>query len=74
MCLGLVMKVINVGKDYAICDYFGNKTKVRIDFISNVKVNDYLLIHAGFAISKLAKNEGEERIKLFKELEGYEDE
>ena len=41
---------------------------------TNVKVNDYLLIHAGFAISKLAKNEGEERIKLFKELEGYEDE
>lgn len=74
MCLGLVMKVIKVQKNEAICDYFGNKTKVRIDFISNVKVNDYLLIHAGFAISKLAKNEGEERIKLFKELEGYEDE
>lgn len=74
MCLGLVMKVIKVQKNEAICDYFGNKTKVRIDFISNVKVNDYLLIHAGFAISKLTKNEGEERIKLFKELEGYENE
>ena len=44
MCLGLVMKVIKVQKNEAICDYFGNKTKVRIDFISNVKVNDYLLI------------------------------
>lgn len=69
MCLGLVMKVEKVNDNEAVCSYFGNKRNIRIDFINDVKIGDYLLIHAGFAISKLSESEGEERIKIFKELE-----
>ena len=55
MCLGLVMKVEEINSKEAICDYFGNKRNIRIDVINDVKIGDYLLVHAGFAISILSK-------------------
>lgn len=69
MCLGLVMKVKEIIDNEAVCDYLGNKRKVRIDLIESVAIGDYLLIHAGFAISKLSKEDGEERIELLKQLD-----
>lgn len=69
MCLGLVMKVLNINEKEALCDYLGNKRKIRIDVINNIEIGDYLLVHAGFAISKLSKEEGEERLEIFKELQ-----
>ena len=69
MCLGLVMKVISIDGKEALCDYLGNRRKIRIDVINKVEVGDYLLIHAGFAISKVSEEEGNERLQIFKELE-----
>lgn len=69
MCLGLVMKVISIDDKEALCDYLGNRRKIRIDVIKDVSLGDYLLIHAGFAISKLSKEEGEERLDIFKEIQ-----
>lgn len=69
MCLGIVMKVEMIDGKEALCDYLGNKRMIRIDVIDDVNIGDYLLIHAGFAISKLDRSEGEERLKIFKELE-----
>lgn len=71
MCLGLVMKVLEIRKEEkeAICDYLGNKRKVRIDLIQELKINDYLLIHAGFAISKVPEKEALERISAIEEVD-----
>ena len=41
----------------------------KYDVIKDVSLGDYLLVHAGFAISKLSKEEGEERLDIFRELE-----
>ena len=69
MCLGLVTKVISIDDKEALCDHLGNRRKIRIDVIKDVSLGDYLLVHAGFAISKLSKEEGEERLDIFRELE-----
>lgn len=69
MCLSLVMKVEKIYNEEALCDYLGVKRKIRIDVINNVKVGDYLLVHAGFALNKLSREEAEERITLFNEIE-----
>lgn len=69
MCLSLVMKVEKIYNKEALCDYLGVKRKIRIDVINNVKVGDYLLVHAGFALNKLSREEAEERITLFNEIE-----
>ena len=69
MCLGIVMKIEEINGKEAIANYYGNRRKVRLDIISDSKVGDYILIHAGFAISKLTEEEGEERMELLKELD-----
>ena len=41
---------------------------VNLSLITNPQLGDYVLVHAGFAIEKLNKDEANKRIKLFKEL------
>lgn len=63
------MKIEKIYENEAICDYLGNKRKVRIDIINNVNEGDYVLIHAGFAIARLEEREGKERLEALKEVE-----
>ncbi len=70
MCLAIPGKIIqiNIKDNLATIDY-GDGTK-RIINISLVDINigDYVLVHAGFAIEKLNKNEAEKTLDLFREL------
>ena len=63
------MKVEEIKENTAKCDYFGNKRDIRIDIIPELKVGEYVLVHAGFAISKLKEEEGRERLEALKEVE-----
>lgn len=68
MCVAIPGKVIKVLGEEAIIG-FGNITKqVNIMLIEGVKVDDYLIIHGGCAINKISKEEGEETIRIFREL------
>ncbi len=70
VCLAIPGKIIqiNIKDNLATIDY-GDGTK-RIINISLVDINigDYVLVHAGFAIEKLNKNEAEKTLDLFREL------
>jgi hydrogenase expression/formation protein HypC len=41
---------------------------VDMSLIENPQKGEYVIVHAGFAIEKLDKDEADARIKLFKEL------
>ena len=68
MCLAIPMKVEKVKGEFAIVSVGSVKKEVNISFIENVKKGDYLIVHAGFAISKLDKKEAEETLKIFEEM------
>jgi hydrogenase expression/formation protein HypC len=42
--------------------------------VEDVKPGDYVLIHVGFAIEKLSKEDALETLAIFKELEALEQE
>jgi len=42
--------------------------KANIQLVSGVKVGDYVLLHAGFAIQKLDEKEAMETLKLLEEF------
>ena len=44
------------------------KKNIVTTLIPNLKIGDYILVHAGFAITKIEKAEAEETLKIFKEL------
>lgn len=69
MCLGLPLKIVEIDNKEAIGELNGVKRKVRIDLIENLKIGDYVMIHAGFAIEKLDESSALETLDIVNELE-----
>ena len=76
MCLAIPGKVISIDKkkDYASIDYGdGTKRNVNVSLV-DVKIGDYVLVHAGFAIQVLDEKEANETLELFREMLSTEEE
>ena len=70
MCLAIPGKIIEIDneKEIAIIDYGdGTKRKANVNLV-DVKLGDYVLVHAGFAIEKLNEKEAQETLDLFREM------
>jgi hydrogenase expression/formation protein HypC len=68
MCLAVPLEVVDV-KDNLATVSFGNTTReVYLDLMDTVTVGDFIIVHAGFAIEKLDKEEAAKTLALFKEV------
>ena len=70
MCLAIPGKIIEIdnNKEHAIVDYGdGTKRKANVTLV-DVKIGEYVLVHAGFAIEVLNEKEAEETLDLFREM------
>ena len=68
MCLAIPMKVLTVDGDEGIVEIEGIKRTVGIQLVDDVKVGEYVVVHAGFAIEKLDEEEAKETLELFKKF------
>ena len=69
MCLAIPMELIEItGEGLGKVDSAGVKTDVNIMMIPHARIGDYLIIHAGFGIEVLDKEEAQIRLDLFREL------
>ena len=68
MCLGVPAKVLEVRGRTAIVDYGGIKREVDILLVPDIKPGDYVIVHAGAAISKIDEKEAIETLKLWMEV------
>jgi hydrogenase expression/formation protein HypC len=70
MCLAIPARVARVdGSGGGVVDYLGSEVRANFVLLPGVKAGDWVIIHAGFAISRLTPKEAEETFKLFKEME-----
>lgn len=67
MCLAIPMKVVEIEGNKGIVEYTGIKREVGLDLLEDVEVDDWVIIHTGFAISKLNEEEAQETLSLLKE-------
>ena len=67
MCLAYPMKVIELKKRRAKVSADGIKREVNIEFIKGIKIGDYVMIHAGFAIERFDAKKAKETLSLLKE-------
>ena len=70
MCLAIPGKIIEIDSDknHATADYGdGTKRKINITLVKP-KINDYVLVHAGFAIEIIDESEAKKTLELFKEM------
>jgi len=68
MCLGLPGKVMEITGKRCIVDIMGATREISVDFMKDLKIGDYVLIHAGCAISKIDEEEAQITIDIFKEI------
>ena len=73
MCLGIPGKIkivyeiehTKMGK----VDFSGVELDVCLEATPDVEVDDYVIVHAGFAISQLSEYEANETLSLLKEID-----
>ena len=63
MCLAVPGKIISIDRSIP------EMTMAKVDFGVDVKQGDYILTHAGIAISVVDEKEAEETLKDLKELQ-----
>ncbi|MDD5454877.1 MAG: HypC/HybG/HupF family hydrogenase formation chaperone [Candidatus Ratteibacteria bacterium] len=68
MCLALPTKVIKIDSSGGSVELGGVKRKVNLELLDNVKVGEYVIVHAGFAIQKVDQKEAKETLELLKEM------
>lgn len=68
MCLGVPGKVIKVENKTSLVEILGVTREVSIELLKDVNEGDYVLIHAGCAISKIDEEEALKTIEIFNEL------
>jgi hydrogenase expression/formation protein HypC len=65
MCLAIPGKIISIRNQLATVDFNGVKKEVNISLI-DVKIGEYVMVHAGFAIEKMEKEQLEEIKRMLK--------
>ncbi|MBT3206000.1 MAG: HypC/HybG/HupF family hydrogenase formation chaperone [Gammaproteobacteria bacterium] len=69
MCLALPAQVISINEatDMATVALGEVKREISLALVEDVKINDYVLIHVGYALNKVSEEEAERTLALFAE-------
>jgi hydrogenase expression/formation protein HypC len=68
MCLAVPAIVKEIKGDRAIVELEGVTLEISTIFTPEVKVGDYVIVHAGYSITIMEEKEAEETIKLLREV------
>jgi hydrogenase expression/formation protein HypC len=69
MCLSIPAEVIAIDGEEAIVSVGGVQYKASLQLVENVVVGDFVLLHTGFALEKISKEEADYLWQVFKDQE-----
>jgi len=77
MCLAVPGKITHItGEEplsrLATIDFSGIQKQVSLAYLPEAIINDYVVVHAGFAIALIDQEEAAETLKAFQELDEFE--
>jgi hydrogenase expression/formation protein HypC len=68
MCVAVPAEVIEIKEgNIGLVDYGELRQEVRLDLV-DVKVGEFVLVHVGFAIQRLSREEGLETREIFRQV------
>lgn len=74
MCLGVPMQVLEIHDDMVVAEIDGVQREASLMMLGDpVAVGDYVIVHAGFAISRIDPAEAEETLRIMREIFTPED-
>ena len=65
MCLAFPGKITKLAGLRATADFDGIQKEVNISLVPKIKEGDFVIVHAGFAISQLTKEDAWEVLKEY---------
>ena len=69
MCVGVPMQVVSVSGDDMVAEIDGVRREASLMLLGQeVRVGDFVIVHAGFAISKLDEEEARETLAMMREM------
>jgi hydrogenase expression/formation protein HypC len=69
MCLAIPARVVELpAEDTAIVELGGVRKEVSLALVDDVVVGDYVIVHVGFALSRLDAEEAAKTLALFAEM------
>jgi hydrogenase expression/formation protein HypC len=74
MCLAIPMRITAVDGEMATIELEGLTQRASLMLVPEAAIGDYVLVHAGCAITVLDATEAEERLALIAEIAELEDE
>ncbi len=75
MCLAIPARIVELqDNDQAIVDLGGVRKEVSVALVEDVHVDDYVIVHVGYALNKIDPEEAEKTLKLFAEMGGIAEE
>lgn len=69
MCLAVPVRVVGLHEDqWAEVEVGGVHQRISLALLDGVAAGDYVIVHAGFAITRLDVDEAEKTLALFDEI------
>lgn len=73
MCLSIPGKITSIENEIATVSVGGSEVQAGLQFLENVQIGDFVLVHSGFALQKISEEEAARTLELIRELEGLAD-
>jgi len=78
MCLGVPGKIVETsGEDFfrmGKVDFGGIVREASLAYVPEAQIDDYVIVHAGFALHILDEREAQETLALFREIGALDEE
>jgi len=69
MCLAIPARVAELqGNDTAVVELGGVRKQISLALVDGVSVGDYVIVHVGYALSRLDPDEAARTLALFAEI------
>jgi len=70
MCLAIPAKVVELRADgQGVVDLGGVRKEVSLELVEGIVLGDYVIVHVGYALSRLDPEEAERTLALFAEAD-----
>ena len=79
MCLAVPGKIVSIDESnpelkMAKVNFSGVSKEVCIQWLPDVNIGDYVLVHVGFALNKVDEKDAEETLRILREMGDIEEE
>lgn len=69
MCLALPARVVELREnELGVVDLGGVRKEISLALLDDVQAGDYVIVHVGYALSKLDTEEAEATLRMFAEM------